>query len=298
MSTGPDDGELDHPTSHLTASGRLPLTSEFPAQPPPRSRAQTAVIAGSIAAIVAVVAAVVVIVLTHRGTGGQAGRPTGVPPRSTTSSSSSGTSSATTSSTTAPTSGTAGWHQVAGTSAAGLTYSVPPGWTDSTKSRSTGRGEQWGGVAEFGTYQCPGGRYTRGFVAGGKPPSGDAADLGKLATSYAKALATHWYPDPRTVAGEPQQRQVDGHDAVQVTAKLTIQPQNPDCDADTAEVVVLAVHLDNGVGMLAAVDDLERRPREPRVCAGWSRPADLRDGPRSVSRPIQLDFFSILVLFV
>jgi hypothetical protein len=249
--------ELLSPTGHLPASGQLPAP-----QPQGRSRTQTFVIGGSIAAIVLVVVAVVVIVATNRGGGGQAGQPTGAPQTSAAPPPTSTTNTPAPSAT-APPSSTAGWHQVAGTSSSGLTYSVPKDWTDSRKTRSTGRGEQWGGVAEFGTYQCPQGRYTRGFVASGKAPTGDQTDLGALAGDYANSLAKYWYGDPRIEVGHPQQRQVDEHEAVLVTAKLTVDPENPDCDASSGEVVVLAVKLDRGVGVLAAVNDLEGGPSDP-----------------------------------
>jgi hypothetical protein len=259
--------ELVPPTGHLPISGRLPLTGEFatPPQPPGRTRAQTIMIGGSIAAIVLVVVAVVIIVATHRGNGGQAGQPTGAAQTSVVPPPSSATSAPAPSSTPLP-SIPDGWREVAGTSASGLTYSVPEDWKDTTKSRSTGRGEHWGGVAEFGTYECPqgpDGQYARGFVASGKAPTGDQTDMGGLAGDYATAFAKHWYTDPRIEVGDPQQRQVDGHEAVLVTAKLTMDPENPDCDASTGEVVVLAVKLDRGVGLLAAVNDLEGGPSDP-----------------------------------
>jgi hypothetical protein len=213
---------------------------------------------------VLVVVAVVVIVATNRG-GGQAGQPTGTP-RTSAAPAPTSASSAPAPSATPPPSSTEGWREVAGTSASGLTYAVPADWKNSTKSRSTGRGEHWGGVAEFGTYQCPqgpSGQYARGFVASGKAPTGDQTDMGGLASDYATAFAKHWYTDPRTEVGNPQPRQVDGHEAVLVTAKLTIDPENPGCDASAGEVVVLAVKLDRGVGVLAAVNDLAGGPSDP-----------------------------------
>lgn len=261
--------ELFAPTGHLPSSGELPpLTGQFslpPQQSPGRSKTQTAVIAGSIAAIVAVVVAVVVIVATKQG-GGQAGQPTGAASTSVAPPPAPGSTTPAPSSTSAPPSDTEGWHEVANTTSSGLTYSVPADWKNSAKSRSTGRGEHWGGVAEFGTYRCPqgpSGQYARGFVASGKAPTGDQTDMGGLASDYATAFAKHWYTDPRTEVGDPQPRQVDGHEAVLVTAKLTIDPENPDCDASAGEVVVLAVKLDRGVGVLAVVNDLQGGPSDP-----------------------------------
>jgi hypothetical protein len=266
--------ELVPPTGHLPISGELPLTGQFAtpspeppesAEPPRRTRTQSIMVGGSIVAIVLVVAAVVIIVVTNRGDSGQAGQPTGsaqtsaAPPPSSTSSAPAPTS-------TPPPSGTESWHEVAGTSASGLTYSVPEGWKDTTKSRSTGRGEHWGGVAEFGTYECPqgpDGQYARSFVASGKAPTGDQTNMGGLAGDYATAFAKHWYTDPRIEVGDPLPRQVDGHEAVLVTVKLAMDPKNPDCDASAGEVVVLAVKLDRGVGLLTAVSDLEGGPSDP-----------------------------------
>ncbi|TDQ04885.1 hypothetical protein [Labedaea rhizosphaerae] len=260
--TGSHPPTSEYPADVLSPTGHLPASGQLPAPPPPRrSRAQTLVVGGSIAAIVLVVAAVVLIVATNRG-GGQAGQPTGAPRTSAVPPTTSASTTPATSSTPPP-SHTERWHPVAGASSSGLTYSVPQDWANSSKPRSTGRGEQWGGVAEFGTYQCPQGRYTRGFVASGKAPTGDQTDLGALAGDYADALAKHWYGEPRIETGTPQQRQVDGHEAVLVTAKLSIDPENPDCDASSAEVLVLAVKLDRGVGVLAAVNDLEGGPSDP-----------------------------------
>jgi hypothetical protein len=259
--TGAHPPTSEYPAGLLAPTDHLPSSGELPARQG-RSRAQTLVIGGSIAAIVLVVVAVVLIVATHRGGPGQAGQPTGAP-RTSAAPPPTSVSTAPTTSTTPPPSHTAGWHPVADTSSSGLTYSVPADWANSAKARSTGRGEQWGGVAEFGTYQCPQGRYTRGFVASGKAPTGDQADLGALAGDYADALAKHWYGEPRIEVGTPQQRRIDGHEAVLVTAELSIDPENPDCDASSAEVLVLAVKLDRGVGVLAAVNDLEGGPSDP-----------------------------------
>jgi hypothetical protein len=240
------------------------------APPPPEKKSKLPVVF-SIVAIVAIVGAVVTIVLLNRGddanpSAGPAGSSSAVKPPSSSSRPPS-TSRRPPSSSRRPDTKD-GWTAISGT---GLDYQVPPGWKTATEDRESGiTGVTFKGGAEAGPYDCGGDHYFRGFTATGDVQSktGDALDLNKTITDFANGFAGHYYRSPKIEVGSPASKTVDGHKAAALTAKLTVTPTRPGCEATTGEVAIVGVLVEEsgkpaGVRMLVVVNDLAGGPADP-----------------------------------
>lgn len=263
-------------TGGFPAQG-YPPTSGFPVPgyppPPPPKRSRLPMIL-SLVAIVIIIGAVVAIVLVNRKDS-QAAAPqesstTQPPPESTgagppSESEKSGP----------PTTGGGGTHEdwltVDNTADSGLTYQVPPDWKKSSTPRQSGLDVDFTGNAEYGTYECGGGRYVRTFAASGdvQGKNGTNLDLSATMSDFAKSFATTYYgADAKVDLPAPADFDVEGSTAMALTAKVTQTVTDPKCQAKTGEVALVGVLLEsdgqpNGVAMLVVVNDLDGGPEDP-----------------------------------
>jgi hypothetical protein len=240
------------------------------APPPPEKKSKLPIVL-SIVAIVAIVGAVVTIVLLNRGddpspSAGPAANSSSVKPPSSPSRPPS-TSRRPPSSTNKPPT-KEGWTAIDGT---GLAYQVPPGWKAGPEERKSGlEGVAFQGGAEVGAYDCEGSHYFRGFAATGdvQSKSGGTLDLNKTITDFANGFANEYYPSPKIELGEPASKTIGGKKAAARTAKLTITPTKPACEATSGEVAIVGVLIEEdgktvGVRMLVVVNDLAGGPADP-----------------------------------
>jgi hypothetical protein len=233
-----------------------------PPEPPKRSKAPIVL---SVVAILAVVGTVVTIVLLNR----DSGSPDPVAgPAST-------TSSTTTRSTPRPPSsrppsgsqqpsippGKTGWSTIP---MPGGSYQVPADWQKSGEKRDSGLGVTFDGGTVVGEYSCGGKDYFRGFTATGdvQGKNGAALDLNQTVADFAKSFGTKFYNSPKVDVPTPTGKTVSGKQVALVTAKVTNTPSS-ECDADTGEVAILGVAIDQGVRMLVVVNDLAGGPANP-----------------------------------
>jgi hypothetical protein len=154
----------------------------------------------------------------------------------------------------------------------GGTYQVPPEWQKSTQKRRSGvTGVDFDDGAVFGSYDCSGNSYFRGFAASGEVQgrSGSVLDLNKTVADFATAFVNEYYrPGPKIDAPAPSATTVGGHKAARLTAKLTVTPADPQCEATTGEVAIIGVEIQKdgkpaGVRMLVVVNDLSGGPDDP-----------------------------------
>src|SRR5262249_6922236 len=110
----------------------------------------------------------------------------------------------------------------------------------------------------------------RGFTAGGEVQAKDGSqlDLNKTVTDFANSFAGRYYNNPKVTVGTPDSTTVSGQDAATVTAKLTVQPAKPECEATSGEVAVAAAAIKEGdklvgVRLLVVVNDLAGGPSTP-----------------------------------
>lgn len=241
-------------------------TGSFVAQgppPPPPKRSKLPMIL-SLVAIVLIVGAVVGIVLWQRNKD----EPTGTAGTETSTSPSEEQSSEPNTSEPAD-----DWTVVDNTAEAGLTYSVPANWTLSNEPRASGEeGIEFGGVAEYGQYDCDGDAYVRSFAASGdvQGRGGTDADPTETVKHFAGTVATEYFGDDATVEpSEPAEQDVDGKTAVTITVTVTPEVTKPDCQPAAAEVAIVGVPVEkegqaNGVTMLVVVNAVEGGPDEPK----------------------------------
>jgi hypothetical protein len=243
----------------------------FPPEGPPPKRSKLPVVL-SIVAILAVVGTVVTIVLLNRSSGEEpvAGPgPSSSPSRPKPPSSSkppASTSRQPTTSRQGPTKD--GWTTIA---MADGSYQVPPDWQKSAERRDTGLGVTFTDGAVVGKYSCGGNdKYFRGFVASGDVQGKDGAqlDINKAVTDFGNAFATRFYNQPKVELGRPNSTTIDGKRAVSLTAKVTVTPAKPECDAATGEVAIVGVEFQKngkpaGIKMVAVVNDLSGGPANP-----------------------------------
>lgn len=246
-------------------------------EPPPPPKKSKLPIVLSIIAIVAVVGGVVAIVLLNRGDDPQPAANTG---GSSSSSSAPGsqsqsklpgpTSKRSTSATKPPTKD--GWVTVELTDKSG-TYQVPQDWKAAAEPKDSGvEGIQFADVREVGTYSCGGGTYFRGFTASSQVQSktGAELDVSKVVTDFATSFSTKYFNNPKIDLPAPAEVTLGAQKAAMVTAKLTIQPTKPDCEATSGEVALIGVGIENGgkvaaVRVLVVVNDLEGGPADPKA---------------------------------
>jgi hypothetical protein len=239
--------------------------------PPPEKKSKLPIVL-SIVAIVAIVGAVVTIVLLNRDdsspeAGPVANSSTAKPPPSSQSRPPSTSRRPPSSSSNKPPT-KEGWTAISGT---GLNYEVPPGWTAEPAERKSGlEGVTFKGGAEFGNYDCGGATYFRGFAASGdvQSKSGGTLDLNKTIGDFANGFAGEYYRSPKIELGAPASKTVDGLKAAALTAKLTVTPTKPECEATTGEVAIVGVLVEQdgkpvGVRMLVVVNDLTGGPADP-----------------------------------
>lgn len=253
-------------------------TGGFPAQgfppPPPPRRSKLPMILG-VLAIVIIVGAVVAIVLVNRD-----GEPTAGPADTTAPSTpNSPEKSADPSSRRKPSTdpskgrgGEEGWQVVDNTTDAGLSYQVPQDWAPSPNRRPTGLGEvAFTGAADYGVYDCEGGSYIRSFAASGDVQGKDGAklDLAKTVKDFAQSFGTTYFKDTAKVdVPEPTETEVDGRQAMTLSATVTPQVTTPKCEASKGAIAIVGVLLDkdgepSGVAMLAVVSDVSGGPDDP-----------------------------------
>ncbi|HEU5470831.1 MAG TPA: hypothetical protein VFV67_09270 [Actinophytocola sp.] len=238
-----------------------------PPEPPKRNRWPIIV---SVVAIVAAVGTVVTIVLMNRGSddpsptaGGQTS--SSRPPA--TSRSAPGSSRRLPPATRAP-DAKDGW--VAIPLPGGASYQVPEDWKPDGRSQPSGLGVDFHQRALFGSYDCGGSNYFRGFSAAGEvsSKSGAELDVNKTVTDFATSFANEYYRNPKLDTPQPKPTTVDGKDAATMTIKLTVTPNNAECEATSGEVAIVGVGIEEGgklaaVRMLVVVNDLAGGPASP-----------------------------------
>lgn len=242
-------------------------------EPPPPKKSKLPIVL-SLIAIVAIVGGVVAIVLLNRDDNPQPAANTGPV------TSSSGKPATPTrppaTSRRPPSSGAnpapkEGWSAVAcadGTCG----YQIPPDWKKTTEKKDSGlAGLQFGDGAEFGTYECGGAPYFRGFSASSivQSKTGAELDVNKVVTDFANSFASKYYNNPKIDLPAPQATTVGSRKAATATAKLAVQPTKPECEATAGEVAVLGVAIEQGgkvtgVRVLVVVNDLEGGPADPK----------------------------------
>ncbi|OLR91438.1 hypothetical protein [Actinokineospora bangkokensis] len=239
----------------------------WPAGDPPPSRLPAVL---GILAVVVIVAAVVVIILVNRGApAGLNTAPTPTTARPTSSSTRTTTTSARP--TTSPTRG--GGDDRVANPAAKISYRLPRGWTASSGGSAEVLDVEFAGVSAFAEYDCGGSGYSRAFAASAAVQNSDKRppDARAAARAFAGAFARDYYPKG-TIAGEPTVREgrIGGKSAVTLTARVATTPTDPACQASAAEVVVVAVDLDNatadrpaGLGLVVVVRDTAGGPADP-----------------------------------
>ena len=259
------------PAQGYPPTGGFPAPG-FPPPPPPPKRSRLPMIL-SLVAIVIIIGAVVAIVLVNRKD-----TQTAEPQPTSTSESTpepGPTSESSSSEKPSPTTGGGGtrddWITVDNTADAGLSYQVPPDWKESSTSRQSGLDVDFTGDADYGLYECGGSSYVRTFAASGdvQGKNGKDLDLEATMTDFAKSFASTYYGAAAKVdLPAPTEAAVEGKTAMTVTAKVTPNVTEPDCQATTGEVALIGVLLEsegqpNGVAMLVVVNDLEGGPDDP-----------------------------------
>lgn len=247
-------------------------TGSFAAQgppPPPPKRSKLPMIL-SLVAIVIIVGAVVAIVLWNRNKNEPSAAPGDNPPSETRTSPSERQPSER--DTTGPDEPADDWTIVDNKAETGLTYGVPADWTLSNEPRASGEeGIEFGGVAEYGAYDCEGDAYVRSFAASGdvQGRGGTDADPTETVKHFAVTFAGEYFGDDATVeVSEPSEQDVDGKVAMTITATVTPKVTKPACQPTTAEVAIVGVPVEkegqpNGVTMLVVVSALEGGPTDP-----------------------------------
>lgn len=243
-------------------------------QPPPKKSKLPIVL--SIIAIVAIIGGVVAIVLLNRDDNPSPAANSG--PASTTTEKPATSSKKVPPSPTSrkpPTSGGQpptkdGWSTVKLADGTG-SYQVPGDWKPATEKKDSGLGVQFGDVTESGVYDCGGHNYFRGFTASSEVQGKDGAelDLNKAVTDFANSFAGKYYNSPKIDLPTPKETTVSGKQAATVTAKLTVAPPNPECEATSGEVAVTGAAIEKGgklvgVRLLVVVNDLEGGPATPK----------------------------------
>lgn len=243
----------------------------YPPPPPPPPRSKLPMILG-VLAIVLIVGAVVTIVLVYRDT--SSGTPTAAP----TSSESTAEPEPTESTESDPTTSSEepdtrdGWQTIDNTADSGLIYEVPPEWEVVPSPRASGLGVDFTGTADFGTYQCEGATYVRSYTTSGDVQAKDGADLDLAQTvkDFAGSFGKASYNNTGQVAvPEPEEFELDGRQAMKLTAKVTPQVTKPACEATEGEVAIVGVLLEEdgeptGVAMLVVVSDVAGGPADPK----------------------------------
>jgi hypothetical protein len=147
-------------------------------------------------------------------------------------------------------------------------YATPADWQDSPEPKDSGIANiQFSDVREVSTYDCGGSKYFRGFSASTVVQSKTGAELdpNKVATDFANAFATKYYgPTPKIDAPTPTSATVGGKKGATLTAKVTVTPTKPECEATNGEVAVVTVPVQGGVRVLVVVDDLVGGPANPK----------------------------------
>lgn len=257
--TDPYDQQQYPPTGGFTPGYGPP--------PPPPKRSKLPMIL-SLVAIVIIVGAVVAIVLVNR-TGGQPVAQDDPKTTTTTAPQSKKSSS----SSAKPTGGNSDWLSIDNTADSGLSYQVPPDWQKSTSPLDSGLGVQFTGAANYGAYDCEDSSYLRTFAASGDVQGKDGKDL-DLATTledFAKSFATQGYgAEAKVDVPTPTEVKVGDKTAMKLTAKVTVTPTKPNCQATEAEIALVGVVLQaegepKGVAMLVVVNDLAGGPAEPKI---------------------------------
>lgn len=253
-------------------------TGGFPAQgfgpPPPPRRSKLPMILG-VLAIVIIVGAVVAIVLVNRDespTAGPSDTTTPSTPNSPGRSSDTPTSRKPSTDPSKGREGKEGWQVVDNTADAGLAYEVPEDWEPSPNPRPSGLGDvSFTGAADYGVYDCEGGSYIRSFAASGDVQGKDGAklDLAKTVKDFAQSFGTTYFKDTAKVdVPEPTETEVDGKQAMTLSATVTPQVTTPKCEASKGEIAIVGVLLEengksSGVAMLAVVSDVSGGPGDP-----------------------------------
>jgi hypothetical protein len=242
---------------------------DFSPEPPKRSKLPMIL---GVLAIVIIVGAVVAIVLINRKGDD---KNTANPPA--TSSEKQAPTSESESQSQDPTSpsepgGRDGWQTIDNTADASLTYQVPPDWKKSDTKRASGLDVDFTGSADYGVYDCQGASYIRSFAASGDVESKKGADLdlNKTVSDFAKSFGTGYFKDTAKVeVGAPEETEVDGKKAAEVTAPVTPKVGVPQCEAKKGEIAIVGVLLEDagkpaGVAMLVVVSDVEGGPDDPK----------------------------------
>ena len=127
----------------------------------------------------------------------------------------------------------------------GGSYQVPEDWKKTPEKRDSGLGVQFDNGAENGNYDCGGANYFRGFTATSEVQGKDGAelDLEKAVTDFAASFSRKFYNSPEIASPAPTPRVVSGKKAATVTAKLTVHPTKPDCEATSGEVAITSVQI-------------------------------------------------------
>lgn len=240
-----------------------------PPPPPPPKRSRLPIIV-SLAAILAVVGTVITIVLINRQDDPEpaaSSSPTSsTRPKTSTRPSLPSTSRRPTTSVTRPPTRN-GWTTI---TMVGGTYQVPPDWRKANEKRKSGLDVDFDGGAENGGYTCGGDPYFRGFTASGEVQSKNGAtlDLNKTVADFAQSFAKQYYNNPKIDLPPPTAVTPNGQRAATVTAKVTVTPTKPECEATAGEVAVLGVQIEKagkptGVRMVVVVNDLAGGPATP-----------------------------------
>lgn len=171
-----------------------------------------------------------------------------------------------------PPGGKDGWLTVDNKAAAGLVYQVPADWKTSEEKPDSGLNVPFSGLAEYGVYECEGASFTRSFVTSSSVQGveGTPINLAQTVQDFGKSFATVAFNEGAQVSpAQPVESEVDGKEAVSVTARVTPQVTKPNCQSTESEVAVIGVQLEkdgkaSGVALLVVVNDLAGGPAEPK----------------------------------
>ena len=241
-------------------------------EPPPPKKSKLPIVL-SIIAIVAIVGGVVAIVLLNRNDepapAANTGSSTSNRPATPSKAPAPGTSRKPPSSGAKPPAKD-GWVTVDFATGSG-SYQVPGDWKKTAEKRDSGLGVQFGDGAESGTYSCGEHSYFRGFTASSEVQgkNGTELDVNKTVTDFANSFSGKFYNSPKIDLPAPTATTVNGKKAATVTAKLTVTPTSPECEATSGEVAVTGVAIEASgkvvaVRMLVVVNDLAGGPADPK----------------------------------
>jgi hypothetical protein len=265
--TGPyGGGGYDQQQQQYPPTGGFPAPGYGPPPPPPKRSKLPMIL--SLVAILIIVGAVVAIVLVNRTD--SSGQPTAQEKSSSTNTSKQDPSSE---KPTSPSSGGGSDHgDWISIDNVGLSYQVPADWQRADGSVESGLEVKFGGVANFGIYDCEDKNYVRTFAASGSVQGKDEKDL-DLATTvedFAKSFAAQGYSaDSEVNVPTPTEVKIGDRTGMTVTAKVKVKVTVPNCQATDAEVAIVGVPVEEegkpkGVAMLVVVSDVAGGPSETK----------------------------------